>query len=67
MPRPISARSRRRSASASAPTRAANSSIVNGPVARASATPSWAAAVIACDTQVARIISSTAAGAGVSR
>jgi hypothetical protein len=39
----------------------------SGPPARASATPSWAATVIACDVQVATIISIIAAGAGVSR
>ncbi|ORW02751.1 hypothetical protein AWC14_06005 [Mycobacterium kyorinense] len=67
MPRLTSARRRRSSASASAPTRAANSSIGSGPPARASATPSWAATVIACDAHAAMIISSIAAGAGISR
>jgi len=67
MPRLINARSSRRSASASASTRTASSSIGSGPFARASATPSCAATVIACDVQVAMIISIIAAGAGTNR
>ena len=41
--------------------------MVNGPSAKASATPNSAATVIACDTQVAMIISIIVAGAGINR